>query len=141
MVELVDSVDLGSTAKSVQVRVLLPAPYRVFITDLRYEHSFFMDFFHLVGEGGFDCLFCKAKQYGKNPSADWFCQHATGMLDLNGFESLPRQTKTPPKRVVFLLGGGRWIRTTEAISSRFTVCPLWPLGNSPRYSVRDGTCL
>lgn len=26
MVELVDSVDLGSTAKSVQVRVLLPAP-------------------------------------------------------------------------------------------------------------------
>ena len=40
MVELVDSVDLGSTAKSVQVRVLLPAPYRVFITDLSYEHSF-----------------------------------------------------------------------------------------------------
>ena len=33
------------------------------------------------------------------------------------------------------LGGGRWIRTTEAISSRFTVCPLWPLGNSPRCSV------
>ena len=28
--------------------------------------------------------------------------------------------------------GRRWIRTTEAISSRFTVCPLWPLGNSPR---------
>ena len=28
MVELVDSVDLGSTAKSVQVRVLLPAPRR-----------------------------------------------------------------------------------------------------------------
>ena len=28
-------------------------------------------------------------------------------------------------------GGGRWIRTTEGIASRFTVCPLWPLGNSP----------
>ena len=28
MVELVDSVDLGSTAKSVQVRVLLPAPIK-----------------------------------------------------------------------------------------------------------------
>jgi hypothetical protein len=28
-------------------------------------------------------------------------------------------------------GGRGWIRTTEAISSRFTVCPLWPLGNSP----------
>ena len=30
-----------------------------------------------------------------------------------------------------LFGGRGWIRTTEAISSRFTVCPLWPLGNSP----------
>ena len=27
--------------------------------------------------------------------------------------------------------GWRWIRTTEALSSRFTVCPLWPLGNPP----------
>ena len=33
-----------------------------------------------------------------------------------------------------LLGGGRWIRTTEGIASRFTVCPLWPLGNSPIFS-------
>ena len=29
------------------------------------------------------------------------------------------------------LGGGRWIRTTEVSDNRFTVCPLWPLGNSP----------
>ena len=28
-------------------------------------------------------------------------------------------------------GGGGWIRTTVGIASRFTVCPLWPLGNSP----------
>ena len=28
-------------------------------------------------------------------------------------------------------GGGRWIRTTEGIASRFTVCPIWPLWNSP----------
>ena len=27
--------------------------------------------------------------------------------------------------------GRRWIRTTEASCSRFTVCPLWPLGNPP----------
>ena len=26
-------------------------------------------------------------------------------------------------------GGGRWIRTIERRASRFTVCPLWPLGN------------
>ena len=28
------------------------------------------------------------------------------------------------------LGGGGWIRTTEITDNRFTVCPLWPLGNS-----------
>ena len=28
-------------------------------------------------------------------------------------------------------GGGRWIRTIEVVDNRFTVCPLWPLGNSP----------
>ena len=31
--------------------------------------------------------------------------------------------------------GQRWIRTTEAICSRFTVCPLWPLGNLPIYTI------
>ena len=33
-----------------------------------------------------------------------------------------------------VLGGRGWIRTTEAESSRFTVCPHWPLGNTPIYS-------
>ena len=31
--------------------------------------------------------------------------------------------------------GWRWIRTTEANCSRFTVCPLWPLGNLPIYHI------
>ena len=31
-------------------------------------------------------------------------------------------------------GGRGWIRTTEAESSRFTVCPHWPLGNTPIFS-------
>ena len=31
--------------------------------------------------------------------------------------------------ISFFENGWRWIRTTEAICSRFTVCPLWPLGN------------
>ena len=42
------------------------------------------------------------------------------------------------------LSGWRWIRTIEAWSSRFTVCPLWPLGNPPKthkhifqYSLRE----
>ena len=33
----------------------------------------------------------------------------------------------------FFLGGRGWIRTTEVTDNRFTVCPLWPLGNSPTY--------
>ena len=32
-------------------------------------------------------------------------------------------------------GGGRWIRTTEARRNRFTVCPLWPLGNPSIYNL------
>ena len=48
------------------------------------------------------------------------------------FESyvLPHQTKNQTFRSGLFGGGGR-IRTIEAIRSRFTVCPLWPLGNSP----------
>ena len=34
-------------------------------------------------------------------------------------------------KAFFKLGGRRWIRTIEAKRNRFTVCPLWPLGNSP----------
>ena len=38
-----------------------------------------------------------------------------------------------PRTVTALgfIGGGGRIRTIEAKRSRFTVCPLWPLGNSP----------
>ena len=46
------------------------------------------------------------------------------------------QNKTPSDWMVFCFGGRGWIRTTEGIASRFTVCPLWPLGKSPiLYSV------
>ncbi len=34
----------------------------------------------------------------------------------------------------FHFGGRRWIRTIEATCNRFTVCPLWPLGNPPIFS-------
>ena len=39
-------------------------------------------------------------------------------------------TKTAPLGCRFC-GGSGWIRTTEGVASRFTVCPLWPLGNAP----------
>ena len=42
------------------------------------------------------------------------------------------KTETPvPGSDTGVLGGRGWIRTTEAESSRFTVCPHWPLGNTP----------
>ena len=34
-------------------------------------------------------------------------------------------------------GGRGWIRTTEAESSRFTVCPHWPLGNTPIFILQS----
>ena len=42
MVELADTLDLGSNGLAVQVQVLLPAPYRVFTTNLSYGHSVFL---------------------------------------------------------------------------------------------------
>ena len=39
----------------------------------------------------------------------------------------PRRHSDPP--YLAKANGWRWIRTTEACRNRFTVCPLWPLGN------------
>ena len=36
---------------------------------------------------------------------------------------------------IIFFGGGGWIRTTEVSDNRFTVCPLWPLGNAPIFSL------
>ena len=47
----------------------------------------------------------------------------------------PARLPVPPRRQ----NGWRWIRTTEAICSRFTVCPLWPLGNPSIFFLFDGT--
>ena len=45
----------------------------------------------------------------------------------------PRQDKRHPFGCL-LLGGSGWIRTTEVSDNRFTVCPLWPLGNAPIFN-------
>ena len=57
------------------------------------------------------------------------------LLQLQKFISLIK-TKNPNPLPIgikfgFLQCGGRgWIRTTEVVDGRFTVCSLWPLGNS-----------
>lgn len=71
MVELVDSVDLGSTAKSVQVRVLLPAPVKS--ADFDKEFADF-PFLQSVGSARLFCQ-CNTKQYNPNqifPVGDGF---------------------------------------------------------------------
>ncbi len=43
--------------------------------------------------------------------------------------------RTPYRETVRgLVGGREWIRTTEVVDGRFTVCSLWPLGNSPIFN-------
>ncbi len=47
---------------------------------------------------------------------------------------LPPLPQKSPLRFDFrgpLINGWRWIRTTEVVDNRFTVCPLWPLGKPP----------
>ena len=41
--------------------------------------------------------------------------------------------------LLIFLGGGWWIRTTESIANRFTVCPLWPLGKSSVFGAGNRT--
>ena len=41
------------------------------------------------------------------------------------------------KSVMNTLNGGQgWIRTTEVVDGRFTVCSLWPLGNLPIFNYK-----
>ena len=47
------------------------------------------------------------------------------------------QKKRDTSWKVSRLGGSWWIRTTEALRSRFTVCPHWPLGKAPLFNFFD----
>jgi hypothetical protein len=95
----------------------------------------------LVGEDGFpltginfDSIFHAKKNTDRPEGQSVFLVGEDG-FPLTGinFDSIFRAKKNTnhPKRVIGIFGGGRWIRTIEGIASRFTVCPLWPLGNSP----------
>ena len=61
--------------------------------------------------------------------------HAVNIIAEGNITCPQGQTSFQNKKHCFrsasCFGGRRWIRTTEGDASRFTVCPLWPLGNSP----------
>ena len=55
---------------------------------------------------------------------------------LTSFRSHPPsiKSKMKTKKTCYcksFFGGQGWIRTTEVVDGRFTVCSLWPLGNLP----------
>ena len=65
-------------------------------------------------------------------------KQSTGLFAWTGLSNpsskCPLRRKRPIRTDWSFSGGGGRIRTIEAIRSRFTVCPLWPLGNSPIFN-------
>ena len=66
----------------------------------------------------------------------WLCSQETcsfHILSVTAPAYPQTNKKTQPNGISrsAVFGGGWWIRTTEGVASRFTVCPLWPLGKSP----------
>ena len=60
-----------------------------------------------------------------------FC-HKIGPPLFNCLPTFIHKTPIHKLRIgCFDLCGRRWIRTTEGVANRFTVCPIWPLWNSP----------
>ena len=61
-------------------------------------------------------------------------------FSLRAFESTLFSFKTKIKQTLkresVLFGGQGWIRTTEVVDGRFTVCSLWPLGNLPIFNLQ-----
>ena len=60
---------------------------------------------------------------------------STGHSLRAAFRIRPQNKKDQSERIDLFCGGGGRIRTIEAKRSRFTVCPLWPLGNSPIFTL------
>ena len=73
----------------------------------------------------------------------YYIRHKTGQSPISlGFNRISLRSNITRRKAnitekstcyckCFFLGGRWWIRTTEGEASRFTVCPLWPLGKSP----------
>ena len=69
-----------------------------------------------------------------NFSGIWGVYHFRGIIDFRRSYFIRRKANNMEKALSVKLsafsGGRGWIRTTEVVDNRFTVCPLWPLGNS-----------
>ena len=79
-------------------------------------------------------LFFWWKRVGSSYAREFAC-YASRRIDSVWFESTHKRIfykikKRVTKTITLSSGGRGWIRTTEVIDDRFTVCSLWPLGNS-----------
>ena len=100
------------------------------------DKTYVLTFNTLAGAGGF------AKPRSKQQSAGLLLAAFGRPTCSNPTSSSTKKDPQPQLRISF--GGSWWIRTTEALSSRFTVCPHWPLGNTPIFTfcvLRRTTCL
>ena len=90
-----------------------------------------------------DILFCESSVPAAKPNR-LFGIHFLGFSNPSFRDAKNRATARFFAQIFFwfsLDGGGEWIRTTEVVDNRFTVCPLWPLGNSPiNYAILYKAC-
>ena len=91
------------------------------------DKTYVLTFNTLAGAGGF------AKPRSKQQSAGLLLAAFGRPTCSNPTSSSTKKDPQPQSRISF--GGSWWIRTTEALSSRFTVCPHWPLGKAPIFSL------
>ena len=64
------------------------------------------------------------------------CGDRIWTYDLRVMSPTSFQTAPPRDIIFFRTNGWRRIRTFESVANRFTVCPLWPLGNPSIFFLR-----
>ena len=89
-----------------------------------------------------DYSFSWWKRVGSSFAREFAC-YASRRIYIVWFSSTPSfvlcKRKKSNQTITLLAGGRGWIRTTEVIDDRFTVCSLWPLGNSSTIGAGERT--
>ncbi len=100
--------------------------YAIFDCSIFFYHK--IDMFFVSLKTRYDINLVAARQHIECVSTYRVCK--TYRKSRTRFISTKKRQISLSKSV-FFSGGRGWIRTTEVTDNRFTVCPLWPLGNSP----------
>ncbi len=111
-------------------------PFGIVLILMVGEGYALLSFFCFPVFGATPPVICCAYALAKNAMLwRFYLRRAHGLrLDTLAFESTLSHFSKKDDTFRYRLnsyGGRGWIRTTEVTDNRFTVCPLWPLGNSP----------